>query len=196
MVALAKQAMRVSLLKLLADKPFHQITVKEIVEDCGINRNTFYYHFKDLNELLETTMDEVVQRIVRAHPTVASVESCFDALVEFVLEHRQAMLNLFYSEQRAVVESYLWRVFEYLVTTYLQQLDYYRHLNDADRLLMVDYHKSLFFGLAMHWLKNGLRDDVQHRLRRLFDLKHDAFCRQVELFQKQEKQFGQCRPDV
>lgn len=107
MAAFAKQAMRMSLLRLLNEKPYQQITVKEIVEDCGLNRNTFYYHFHDLNELLETTMDDRVQRIVRAHPTLASVEACFDALVDFVLENRQAMLHLYHSEQRPMMERYL-----------------------------------------------------------------------------------------
>ena len=94
MAALAKQAMRKSFIHLLNEKPYHQITVKEIVEDCGLNRNTFYYHFHDLNELLETTMNDIVQQIVRAHPTLASVEACADALMEVILENRQAVLHL------------------------------------------------------------------------------------------------------
>ena len=31
---------------------FEKITVKDIVEDCGVNRQTFYYHFQDIYELL------------------------------------------------------------------------------------------------------------------------------------------------
>ena len=33
--------------QLLDEKPFNKITVKNIVELCGVNRNTFYYHFSD-----------------------------------------------------------------------------------------------------------------------------------------------------
>lgn len=184
MAALAKQAMRATMLKLLNEKPYHQITVKEVVEQCGINRNTFYYHFHDLQELLETTMDEVVQHIVHAHPTVASVEACFEALVEFVLNNRHAMLHLYQSEQRQMMERYLWRLNEYLVTTYLAQLSYYCHLSEEDQLLLVEYLKSLFFGLSMHWLESGLEDDVQTRLKRLFVIRQDAFFKQVALLQE------------
>ena len=43
-----QKAIKESFIKLLNDKPLHQITVKDIVEDCGVNRNTFYYHFTDI----------------------------------------------------------------------------------------------------------------------------------------------------
>lgn len=184
MAALAKQAMRASLLRLLNEKPYQQITVKEIVEDCGLNRNTFYYHFRDLNELLRTTLDDSVQRIVRAHPTLSSGEACFDALVEFVLENRQAMLHLYQSEQRKMMERYLWHITEYLVKTYLSQLSYYQHLKKEDQLLLIEYLKSLFFGLTMHWFENGLKADVQARLRRLFTLRQYAFLHTLTLPQE------------
>lgn len=39
--------------QLLDEKPYNKITVKNIVERCQVNRNTFYYHFHDIPELLE-----------------------------------------------------------------------------------------------------------------------------------------------
>ena len=51
MSAYTKQAIKNSFLKLLNDRPLNQVTVKAIVEDCGINRNTFYYHFTDIPSL-------------------------------------------------------------------------------------------------------------------------------------------------
>mgnify|MGYP004536692755 len=41
MSAYTKQAIKNSFLKLLNERPLSQVTVKAIVEDCGINRNTF-----------------------------------------------------------------------------------------------------------------------------------------------------------
>ena len=42
-----------SLMKLLDERPLSHISVKDIVEECGINRNTFYYHYQDIPALLE-----------------------------------------------------------------------------------------------------------------------------------------------
>ena len=48
-----KLAIQQSFLRLLSQRPITKITVKDIVEDCGINRNSFYYHFQDLPQLLD-----------------------------------------------------------------------------------------------------------------------------------------------
>ena len=42
-----KRALEASLKKLLLQKPLNKITINDITEDCGVNRMTFYYHFKD-----------------------------------------------------------------------------------------------------------------------------------------------------
>lgn len=48
-----KRALAASLKKLLSDKPLDKITVTDIAEDCGVNRQTFYYHFQDIYDLVE-----------------------------------------------------------------------------------------------------------------------------------------------
>ena len=54
-----KQAIKASFWKLLNQQPLSQISVRTIVEDCGINRNSFYYHFQDIPSMIEEMiMDE------------------------------------------------------------------------------------------------------------------------------------------
>lgn len=57
-----KIAIQQSFLRLLSQRSITKITVKDIVEDCGINRNSFYYHFQDLPQLLETVIIESATR--------------------------------------------------------------------------------------------------------------------------------------
>ena len=53
MSQVTKRALEQSLKNLLLKKPLTKITVNDIAEDCGINRMTFYYHFKDIYDLVE-----------------------------------------------------------------------------------------------------------------------------------------------
>ena len=48
MASFTKKAIRDSFVKLLNEKPLSQITIRDIVDDCGVNRNTFYYYYQDL----------------------------------------------------------------------------------------------------------------------------------------------------
>lgn len=53
MSELTKRAIQESFKKLLSNQPLDKITVKNITDDCGVNRNTFYYHYSDIYQLLE-----------------------------------------------------------------------------------------------------------------------------------------------
>lgn len=53
-----KQALSTALKKLMETKPLNRITISEIVESCGLNRKTFYYHFEDIYALLKWTLDQ------------------------------------------------------------------------------------------------------------------------------------------
>ena len=62
MAQFTKQAIINSFLKLLEETPLDKITVKDIVEDCGINRNTFYYYYHDIYALLEELFSDGIRR--------------------------------------------------------------------------------------------------------------------------------------
>ena len=53
MSQMTKRALVASLKDLLAEKPLDKITVTDLTEHCGVNRMTFYYHFKDIYDLVE-----------------------------------------------------------------------------------------------------------------------------------------------
>ena len=52
MPSFTRKAIMQSFLKLVDQRPINKVTIKDIVEDCGINRNTFYYHFSDIPALI------------------------------------------------------------------------------------------------------------------------------------------------
>ena len=85
-----QKAIRASFIKLLNQKPLSQITIKDIVDDCGVNRNTFYYYFQDLPDLVETITKEEAQRVIQLYPAIDSIEQCLDALIDFALENRKS----------------------------------------------------------------------------------------------------------
>ncbi len=62
MSQVTKRALEQSLKNLLLKKPLTKITINDIAEDCGINRMTFYYHFKDIYDLVEWSCLEDAKR--------------------------------------------------------------------------------------------------------------------------------------
>lgn len=57
-----KPAIMDSFIRLSKQMPIDKITVTKIAKECGINRNTFYYHYQDVYDLLEEIIDTKMQK--------------------------------------------------------------------------------------------------------------------------------------
>lgn len=118
--SLTKRAIRASFLKLLNERPLNKITVKDIVEDCGINRNSFYYHYPDIPALAEEIVRDEAARIVQEYPTVDSLEQCLEIAVEFALQNRTAVLHLYNSASHEAYEHSLMDICHSVVGSYFE----------------------------------------------------------------------------
>lgn len=179
MANFTKMAIQRSFIKLLNEKPLSKITIRDIVDDCGVNRNTFYYYFQDLPQLVENLVDEEGQRIVREYPTVESIEDCMNAIISFALDNRKAVKHIYNSINRDIYEQYKWRVCEHMVTMYVDGILKGHSVNESDRLLIIDYLKCECFGIAMGWLETGMSADIQPRLHRMCELKQGELERMI-----------------
>lgn len=171
MTSLTKKAIRDSFLKLLNQRPINQITIKDIVEDCGINRNSFYYHYQDLPSMIEEIILEEVNEIIRNHPSIDSMEECLDVAISFAMENRRAALHLYNSPKRDLFEQYLWRVCEYTVSTYINTAFSQYPMKEGDRDILIRYYKWICFGAILDWLNEGMKGDVQKAFYRIGQLK-------------------------
>ena len=169
MANFTRKAIKKTFLKLLNQRPLNQITVKDIVEDCGINRNSFYYHYEGLPALLEEIIARRVQELIKDHPTVDSVEDCFDAALEFVQKNRRAVLHIYGSLSRDVFERYLMDVCRYVVTTYIDTA--FASRESSDKEMLIRYHKCACFGHIIDWLNSGMKDDISAYFHRIYQLK-------------------------
>ena len=84
---------------MLEERPLSNITVKDIVEKCGINRNSFYYHYQDIPALIEEIVKEEAEQILEKYPSVSTIVECFDALIEFAW-HIVFLAHHFFKQQK------------------------------------------------------------------------------------------------
>lgn len=167
MANFTRTAIKETFLKLLNQRPLNQITVKNIVEDCGINRNSFYYHFEDLPSLVEEIVGEQVRNLVQKHPTVSSVEECADAVIELVMENRRAVYHIYNSVSRDVFERHLMDGCGHIVSTYLKAEFAEKPIEPADLDALIRLHKCACFGSVIDWLNSGMKDDIADYFRRV-----------------------------
>ena len=74
-----------SLKKFIKDRPFSKITVQDLVADCNINRNTFYYHFENTYDLLSFAYEQEVKNIVDSfHNANATIPQAMDFVLDYI----------------------------------------------------------------------------------------------------------------
>ena len=166
-----KRAIKDAFLRQLTERPLSQITIKDIVEECGINRNSFYYHYECLPALLEEIIAEELDRLTEKYKTIDSIEQGVDAAVEFIRANKRAVLHIYNSVSRDVFERYLMDSCRYVVTTYVDTALAGRTIDEADKSLLIHYHTCACFGNIIHWLNDGMKDDLSAYFRRIFQLK-------------------------
>lgn len=167
MANFTRRAIKETFLTLLNQRPLNEITVKDIVEVCGINRNSFYYHFEDLPSLVDEIIGEQVQALIQKHPTISSVEECADAVIELVMENRRAIYHIYNSLSRDVFERYLMDACQYIVSTYLTAEFAEKPLDPRDMDALIRLHKCACFGSVIDWLNGGMKDDIAGYFRRV-----------------------------
>ena len=84
-----KIAIMHSLIELLEEKEFTKITVKDIVTRCGINRNTFYYHFEDIYDLLRWMFDSEAVQIVQSFNLLMDYKDAIAFVIDYVEKNRK-----------------------------------------------------------------------------------------------------------
>ena len=117
-----KRALEISLKNLLLQKPVNKITINDIAEDCGINRITFYYHFKDIYDLIEWSCEEDARRAIEGNKTYDTWQQGFLNIFHAVAANKPFILNVYRSVSREQIEQYLYRVVYDLLIGVVEEL--------------------------------------------------------------------------
>ena len=171
MPSFTRNAIKASFLKLLNERPLNQITIKDIVEDCGINRNSFYYHFQDIPTLLEEIVKEDADRILEEHASTSSVEECMEVAVRFALENKRAVMHIYHSANRAMYEKYLIQTCRHVVTEYINMVYGDIPVKEEDKTILIRFYECECFGQIMEWMDDGMRYDICAQFNRICELK-------------------------
>lgn len=170
MPSFTRDAIKRSFLKLLEEKPLNQITVRDIVEDCGINRNSFYYHYADIPALVTEIITEQANAIIAQYACVSSLNECMTAAIQFATCHKRAILHMYRSVNREMVEDYLMQICRYMVETYVHTAIGKVPIREEDKEILIRFCQCECFGQIVAWLNSGMKYDISSQFSRLCQL--------------------------
>ena len=93
--------------QMLDKEDLDKITVTKLIGECHISRQTFYYHFKDIMDVLEWTFkratEELVQRSLKAEDNIVALKE----FAIFIRQNRTRLERLLYSRRWVEIENLL-----------------------------------------------------------------------------------------
>lgn len=170
MSSITKVALADSLKKLLQIKTLDKITVKDIVEDCGVNRQTFYYHFHDIYDLLGWFFIKEAEKIVGNKKTYTTWQQGFLQAFKYVNNDKKLIINAYNSIGREYLENYLYSIVYELLKDIVEEKAEGMDVSDEDKKFVADFYKYAFVGLSLEWIRMGMKDDPELIIEKLSKL--------------------------
>ena len=154
-----KRALEASLKKLLLRKPLNKITINDITEDCGVNRMTFYYHFKDIYDLVDWILVEDATEALEGHQDFETWSDAFRDMLEKVQANRVLVLNVYRSISREQVEQYLYKLLDPMLKEFADRECRDITVQDDDKQFVVDFYKYALVGVVLEWIRRDMKTD-------------------------------------
>ena len=170
MSQVTKRALEQSLKNLLLKKPLTKITVGDITDDCGINRMTFYYHFKDIYDLVEWSCLEDAKRALDEKKTYDTWQQGLLQIFKAVQENKPFILNVYRCVHREQVEKYLQPLVDQLLLNVINEEADGITVRDEDKQFIAQVYSYMFIGLMLDWIKDDMLEDPQQIVEKLSKL--------------------------
>ena len=171
MAQMTKRALEASLKNLLLQKPLNKITINDITEDCGISRMTFYYHFKDIYDLVEWSCMEDAARALEGKKTYDTWQEGFLNIFRAVQANKPFVMNVYRSVSRERVEQYLKPLIHNLVLGVIEEKSAEMAVSEADKSFIAYFYEYAFIGIMLDWISENMKGDPEIIVERTRDRK-------------------------
>lgn len=154
-----KYALEASLKKFLLKKPVDKITISDLTNDCGISRMSFYYHFKDIYDLVEWACFEDAAQALQGKKTHDTWQEGLMQIFEAVMENKPFILNVYHALSRDQIESYLFHLTYNLIEGVVEEKSTGMNVTKEQKQFVADFYKYSFVGLMLDWIKKGMKEN-------------------------------------
>jgi len=165
-----KRALAASLKNLLEEKNLDAITIVDIAEDCEVNRQTFYYHFRDIFDLIEWIYESEASKALGGKKTYDSWQQGFLQIFEYALANRTFVYKTYHSGSLPHLTRFLYDETFELLAGVVEEKSEGLAVRDNDKKFIANFYKYAFVGLMLEWIDSGMMEKPAAIIDRLSTL--------------------------
>ncbi|MGI6176527.1 MAG: TetR/AcrR family transcriptional regulator C-terminal domain-containing protein [Christensenellales bacterium] len=174
MAKFAKMAIVHTFVELLDKKPLSKITVTEIIEACEISRNTFYYYFQDIYDLVDYLFSKEIEKL---HETTATSDTLSDEceiVLDLLIKNKRALKHIYESIKKDQIELYLFKALDKAMLDFIKKQFQDTEVSEEDIHFLARYHKYALVGFITDWLSSKSDENLVNLLTRISNLSEES----------------------
>lgn len=164
-----KRVLSLSLKALLGRMPLNKITIQNLVDEAGVSRKTFYYHFQDIYDLLEWTLVDTGSQLLKGRTTAKTWQQGVRAIFLYFEENRAAILNIYrcLQENDPILEQYISRLVYPILEDIFDAQPGCERVGSEDRAFILELYAHGILMLFLYWISKGMQPDAEQMCRRI-----------------------------
>ena len=162
---MTKKALAASLKKLMETKPLDKISVREIVEDCGVNRKTFYYHFQNIYDLVNWMFEEEAIEVVKKYNLITNYEDAIRFSMDYIKENEHVVNSALDAVGRDELKKFFYNNFFGTMSSIVDQLSEGMNVPNDYKEFLINFYTESFASLLIDWIRNRANRDKEKYIK-------------------------------
>ncbi len=165
-----KKKLAAFLKKFMISKSLNKITVTDIINDCGVNRKTFYYHFEDIHDLLKWILEQEAVEVVKQFDLMVDYKEAILFVINYVEDNAHILACAYDALGREEMRRFLHQDFISIIRTLVNNVEKNLGLcvdKEFKNFLCTLYTESLA-GMLIAWFKNSQNQNKEQIVEYLF----------------------------
>lgn len=164
---LTKNAIASAFKELLLEKKLTKITIKDITERTGINRQTFYYHFRDIIDLVEWICIHDVNEDFDKRNTFATWQESFLEIFSIMKREKPYILNIYRNVSLEILHPHLYNLVYPIIYKVVDECSRNFIVSEEDKKFLADFYKLAFVAIVEEWIFNGMEEKPELIIEKL-----------------------------
>ena len=137
--------------ELARTKSIDKITVKDIVEACHITRQTFYYHFQDLIDVIDWSLRQAMEELVEKSIRIDSREQVIELFLSEAVKARGLLRKLLASQLREQTERMLVESVRSYFREMVERRELLQDVSRSDAQVALDFYTFATVGMMLEY---------------------------------------------
>lgn len=162
-----KHELYTAFLSLLEEMPYSAISITDIVETCNVHRNTFYYHFRDKNDMILQLLRDETQSLLKDQKSFDSIAETVQHALAFLRNHEVSFRRLYAGLDIEILDKYLYDILFHQFTLFFHNRSEGKMLQASDIHTLANTATLLVEGSLFHFFQT--EEDFLGSLDRFFE---------------------------